>query len=244
MLTYTNRSIYLCLKVLQRKVPWCQINDLSRLQTEYDLCGTASRKSLSTHWVTHICFGKLAIIGSDNGLSLGLRQASIYTNPGISTEPLETNFSEIRIKIQILSFAKFSWKCRLPKCGPLCPGGDELTHWGRDNMATIFQTTFSNAFSWMKNVWISNEISLKFVPMGLITNILALNQIMAWRRPGDKPLSEPMMVSLLTHICVTRPQWVKTPSCTPDTYGMPLGSIHVILVLRCMYKLNKAMNVV
>ena len=34
--------------------------------------------------------------------------------------------------------------------------------------------------------------------------------IMAWRRPGDKPLSEPMMVSLLTHICVNRPQWVKT----------------------------------
>ena len=32
---------------------------------------------------------------------------------------------------------------------------------------------------------------------------------MAWRRPGDKPLSEPVMVSLLTHICVTRPQWVK-----------------------------------
>ena len=36
----------------------------------------------------------------------------------------------------------------------------------------------------------------------------ALVQIMAWRRPGDKPLSGPMMVSLLTHICVTRPQWV------------------------------------
>ena len=31
---------------------------------------------------------------------------------------------------------------------------------------------------------------------------------MAWRRPGDKPLSEPMMVSLPTHICVTRPQWI------------------------------------
>ena len=30
---------------------------------------------------------------------------------------------------------------------------------------------------------------------------------MAWRRPGDKPLSEPMMVRLPTHICVTRPQW-------------------------------------
>ena len=32
---------------------------------------------------------------------------------------------------------------------------------------------------------------------------------MAWRRPGDKPLSEPMMVGLTTHICVTRPQRVK-----------------------------------
>ena len=30
---------------------------------------------------------------------------------------------------------------------------------------------------------------------------------MAWRRPGDKPLSEPMMVFLLTHICVTQLQW-------------------------------------
>ena len=41
---------------------------------------------------------------------------------------------------------------------------------------------------------------------GPIDNNPALVQIMAWRRSGDKPLSEPMMVSLLTHICVTRPQ--------------------------------------
>ena len=45
--------------------------------------------------------------------------------------------------------------------------------------------------------------------MSPISNILALLQIMAWRRPGDWPLSEPMMVSLLRNICVTRPQWVK-----------------------------------
>ena len=50
---------------------------------------------------------------------------------------------------------------------------------------------------------------MKFVPKGPINNILALVQKMAWRRPGDKPLSEPMMISLLTHICVIRPQWVK-----------------------------------
>ena len=32
---------------------------------------------------------------------------------------------------------------------------------------------------------------------------------MAWRESGDKPLSEAMMIYLLMHICVTRPQWVK-----------------------------------
>ena len=66
----------------------------------------------------------------------------------------------------------------------------------------IFNCIFLN-----ENFWISIKFSLKFVPNGPINNIPALVQIMAWRRPGDKPLSEPMMVSLSTHICVTQPQW-------------------------------------
>ena len=64
------------------------------------------------------------------------------------------------------------------------------------------------------DIGISIKISLNFVPRGSINNIPALVQIMAWRRPGDKPLSEPIMVSLLTHICVTRLQWVKWPDWT------------------------------
>ena len=60
-----------------------------------------------------------------------------------------------------------------------------------------------------ENVWISLKISLKFVPRVRINNIPALVPILAWRRSGDKPLSKPMMVSLLTHISVIRPQWVK-----------------------------------
>ena len=48
-----------------------------------------------------------------------------------------------------------------------------------------------------------------FVPKGAINNNPALVQIMAWCRPGNKPLSEPIINILLTHICVTRPQWVK-----------------------------------
>ena len=67
-----------------------------------------------------------------------------------------------------------------------------LAHWGRDKMAAIFQ-----CFSLNENVRIS------------ISNIPAFIQIMAWHWPGDKPLSEPMMVSLLMHICVTQPPWVK-----------------------------------
>ena len=47
-----------------------------------------------------------------------------------------------------------------------------------------------------------------FVPGGPNSNFLALVQIMAWRRPSDKILSELMMFSLLTHICVTRRQWI------------------------------------
>ena len=51
-----------------------------------------------------------------------------------------------------------------------------------------------------ENISMSITISLKFAPKILIDNIPALVQIMAWRRPGDKPLSEPMMVSSLTYM--------------------------------------------
>ena len=73
---------------------------------------------------------------------------------------------------------------------------------GRHFSDDTFKRIFLN-----ENVWILIKISLKFVPKGRINNIPSLVQIMAWRRPGDKPLSEPTMASLLTHIYVTRPQW-------------------------------------
>ena len=89
---------------------------------------------------------------------------------------------------------------------------EELTHWGWDKMANISQTTFWNACSWMKIYEFRltfHKISLKFVPRVRINNIPSLVQIVAWRRPGDKPLSEPMMVNLLSDISITLPQWVK-----------------------------------
>ena len=92
-----------------------------------------------------------------------------------------------------------SWKVAL----------DYLTQWVQDEMDAISQDDiFSSAFSWMKTYEISFNISLNFVPNVQINNIKTLIHIMAWHRPGNKPLSGPMVVSLLTHICVTRPQWV------------------------------------
>ena len=64
-----------------------------------------------------------------------------------------------------------------------------LTHWGRDKMAAIFRTTFSIAFSWRKNYEFHILLSL-FLRNN---NMPALVQIIAWRRSGDKPLSEPVM---------------------------------------------------
>ena len=75
---------------------------------------------------------------------------------------------------------------------------------GRHFADDIFNSIFLN-----EHIWIPIKISLKFVSKGSINNIPALVEIMAWCRPGDKPLSEPMMVNLPTHICVTRPQWLK-----------------------------------
>ena len=78
----------------------------------------------------------------------------------------------------------------------------------RQNERHFADDTFKCIFL-KENVSISIKISRKFVPKNPIDNISGLFQIMAWRRPGDKPLSEAMMVSLLMHICFAQPQWVK-----------------------------------
>ena len=68
----------------------------------------------------------------------------------------------------------------------------------------IFKCIFFNG-----NVGVSFKISLKLVPKVRINNIYCIVQIMAWHRT----LSEPMMVRLPTHICVTRPLsclWINT----------------------------------
>ena len=77
--------------------------------------------------VTHICVSELTIIGSDNGLSPGRRQAIIWTNDGILViKPLGTNFSEILIGIQTFSLKKMHLKMSSAKWRPYCFGLNEL----------------------------------------------------------------------------------------------------------------------
>ena len=82
-----------------------------------------------THWgwVMHICVRKLSSIGSDNGLSPGQRQAIIWTNAAILLiRPLETNLSEILIKIHAFSFKKIHLKMSSGKYHPFCLCLNEL----------------------------------------------------------------------------------------------------------------------
>ena len=82
-----------------------------------------------THWsrVTHICVGKLTIIGSDNGLSPERRQAIIWTDAGILLiGPFSRNFSEILIDIQTISLKKIRLKMSSAKWCSFCLGRNEL----------------------------------------------------------------------------------------------------------------------
>ena len=103
-------------------------------------------------------------------------------------------FDEISIQSTIISISAF----QLHAFNTLRP---------RQNGSHFVDDIFKCIFL-IENVWILIKFSQKFVPKGPINNIPALVQIMAWRRWGDKPLSEPMMISLLTYMYVTRPQWV------------------------------------
>ena len=83
----------------------------------------------SVHWthrgrVTQTCISltKLTIVGSDNGLPPGRRQAIIRTNAGILLiGTLGTNFSEMFIEVHIFHSRKCIWKCHLRNVGHFAP---------------------------------------------------------------------------------------------------------------------------
>ena len=99
--------------------------------------------------MTHICVGKLTIIGSDNGLSPERRQAIIWTNAGILLiGPLGTNFSEILIEILIEEYMFENFVCEMlfissrPHCVNVVPEGayfDDLMQKRRHSSALAME---------------------------------------------------------------------------------------------------------
>ena len=96
----------------------------------------------------------MTIIGSDNGLSPGRRQAIIWTNAGILfIGPLETNFIEILIGIQTFSFKKMHLKMSSAKWRPFCLGLNvlrgtkeysDIQYWQCQQMVHFVTGTYNN----------------------------------------------------------------------------------------------------
>ena len=148
--------------------------------------------------MTHICVVNVTIIGSDNGLSAPshyLNQCWNIVN-WTSRNKLKWNVNRNSyIFIPDNPFENVVWKMAAILSRPQCINTFRPRQYGRHFPDDIFKRICLN-----ENVSISLKISLKFVPKVQFNNIPALLQIMAWRRPGDKPLSEPTVVSLLTHM--------------------------------------------
>ena len=93
-----------------------------------------TRMAIITHWgrVTYICISTLTIIGSDNGLAPGRRQAIIWTNAEILLiEPPGTSFSGILIEIHTISFKKMQLKMSSAKWRPFCLSLNVIIRWLR-----------------------------------------------------------------------------------------------------------------
>ena len=134
-----------------------------------------------------------------------LTSSSLYCKPMLyccaysdydSGNGYDSNINK-RHLVAVISQTKYKlfytlWLCQWPWL-IILPSDPFNTLRPRQNGRHFADDTFKRIFV-NENVGISIEFSLKFVPKVPINNIPALVQIMAWRRQGDKPLSEPMMV--------------------------------------------------
>ena len=119
-----------------------ELDGVSDHQPRYCLLTCLSRhrlKKTSKLRVTGLCEGKmfpfddvimnLTIIGEDNGLSPGRRQAIIWTNTAILLiGPWGRNCNEILIGIHTFSFKKIHLEMSSVKWRPFCLGLNDLTH--------------------------------------------------------------------------------------------------------------------
>ena len=131
-----------------------------------------------THWgrVTHICVGKLTIIGSDNGLSPARRQAIIWTNAGILLiGPWGTNFSEILRKIHTFSFNKMHLTMSSGKWRPFCLGLNVLNYACPLCIFHGYRRTIAKQFSWY--CVIKTLFATAWIVIAIMWTVLVSNDI-------------------------------------------------------------------
>ena len=153
---------------------------------------------LLTHWgrVKHICLTKLTIIGSDNGLSPGRRQAIIWTNAEILLiGAFGTNVCEILIKIYTFSLKKIYLKMSSGKRQPSCLGLKVLTHLSLGDVAIILKCKFLiHVMDWILGhfQWNYSQVHATELHWWLV-NIDSGNGLVS---SGNKPWHEPMLTEI------------------------------------------------
>ena len=162
--------------------------------------------------MTHICIGKMTIMGPNNGLSPGRCQAIIWTNAGrLLIGPSGTNFSEILIEIIIFPSNKIHLKVSSAKRRPFCLGLNVLkpSSWFRPAQC------FINCLQMIQSIWPiwhGNE-----------------NSLTTWWRHQMGTLFE------LLHLCEGNPPVISgLPSHRPET-----PSFHIFFKLRPNKRLSK-----
>ena len=98
-----------------------------------------------------------------------------------------------------------------------CVGKDDVYTLRQRQNGLCFTNSILKCISLNEKFWIFIKISLKVVPMDPINNKSALIQIMAWRRSGDKPQCEPMMIYFT------------------DAYMCDWASMSFVFLLHCWY---------
>ena len=166
---------------------------------------TNNLMNVLTHWgrATHVCVGKLTIIGSDNGLSPERRQAIIWTNAVILLiGPLGTNSSDFLIGIHTFSLKKMHWKMSSAKWRSFCLGLNVL------NRGQQIKSELEESTHW----WLLTLHGTKPLPGSLLTS----RQWVQWHFPVGNfgwRIQHVANINLKLQPCQLTGQWVKTHHC-------------------------------
>ena len=189
--------------------------------------------------MTHICVSKQTIIGSDNGLSPGRRQAIIWTNAGqLLIGPSGTNFIQILIEILTFSFKKMPLKVSSAKRRPFCLGLNVLTHWPPRDMDVISQVHETHFRNWYLELFLRNW-PLVSAPNPIDDKSTLVRVMVRCCQAPSHYLSQCWPRSMSSY-GATKPQWVNTFKAKQNAYHFVDGiftcifcSWIVVLWLKC-----------